>query len=117
MEEDLCGSHSLVSLSQLLHLVSLGLCGSLHRGGELLFRAGDLLILDDDLLLPLHHLDFNLLQTDLLLLLGRLQLVRQLSLCFLKGAEVLHQYLHITHNIWQNKSKPYNSLPSCSLPD
>lgn len=71
-------------LSQLLHLVGLGLSRSLDRGDELLVRPSDLPLPDGDLLLPLHHLDLNLLQADLLLLLGCLQLVGQLGLCFLK---------------------------------
>lgn len=70
-------------LSQLLHLVGLGLSGPLHSRDELLVCPGDLLLLDGDLLLPLHHLDLDLLQADLLLLLGRLQLIRQLGLRFL----------------------------------
>lgn len=75
--------YSLLPLSHLLDPVGLGLSGSFHCGDELLLGAVDLLLFDHDLLLPLHHLDLNLLQTDLLLLFGRLQLVRQLSLCFL----------------------------------
>lgn len=90
LKGDLCWSHSLPSLSQLLHLVGFGLGGSLHRGDELLVHADDLLLLNSDLLLPLHHLDFDLLQTDLLLLFGRLQLVRQLSLCFLERTTGFH---------------------------
>lgn len=93
-----------MSLSQLLHPVGFGLGGPLHDGDQLLVRALDLLLLDGDLLLPLHHLDFDLLHPDLLLLLGRLQLVRQLSLRFLErlqsasvrrdaGAEATPTYL------------------------
>lgn len=80
--------HSLVSLGQLLHLVGLGLSGPLYDSDELLVSALDLLLLDGDLLLPLHHLDLDLFKTDLLLLLGCLQLVRQLSFCFL-GRQIL----------------------------
>lgn len=76
--------HSLVSLSQLLHLIGFSLSRSLHDGDELLVRALDLLLLNGDLLLPLHHLDFDLLHTDFLLLFGSLQLVSQLSLSFLE---------------------------------
>lgn len=82
----LCGIHSLLSLSQLLHLVGFSLSRSLHSGDELLVSSSDLLLLNRDLLLPLHHLNFYLLQTDLLLLFGCLQLIRQLSLCFLEKA-------------------------------
>ena len=63
---------SLLSHGQHLHLVGFGLGGPLHRGDELLVRALDLLLLDGDLLLPLHHLDLDLFQTDLLLLLSGL---------------------------------------------
>lgn len=84
LQADLCCTHSLLSLSQLLHLVGFGLGGPLHGGDELLVGTHDLLLLNTDLLLPLHDLNFDLLQTDLLLLFGRLQLVRQLSLCFLE---------------------------------
>lgn len=76
--------HSLMPLSQLLHFVGLGLSGPLDSGNELLVCPVNLLLLNGDLFLPLHHLDLNLLQTDLLLLLGGLQLIRQLGLCFLK---------------------------------
>lgn len=76
--------HSLVSLSQLLHLIGFSLSRSLDNGNELLVCALDLLFLNGDLLLPLHHLNLDLLHTDLLLLLGSLQLVGQLSLCFLE---------------------------------
>lgn len=86
---ELCQSHSLVSLGQLLHLVGFSLSRSLHSGDELLVSTLDLLLLNGNLLLPLHHLDFNLLQSDLLLLFSCLQLVRQLSLCFLKWHKVL----------------------------
>ena len=72
-----------VALGHSLHLVRLGLGGELHRGRQLLLLAHDLLLLDLDLLPPLHHLDLDLLVTDLLLDLGRLQLVRQLRLGFL----------------------------------
>ena len=72
-----------VALSDGLHLVRLSLGGELHRGRQLLLLAHDLLLLDLDLLPPLHHLDLDLLVTDLLLNLGRLQLVRQLRLGFL----------------------------------
>ena len=72
-----------VALSDGLHLVGLGLGGELHGGRQLLLLAHDLLLLDLDLLPPLHHLDLDLLVTDLLLDLGRLQLVRQLRLGFL----------------------------------
>lgn len=83
-------------LSQLLHLVGFGLGRSLHSSDELLVSALDLLLLNSDLLLPLHHLDFDLLQTNLLLLFGRLQLIRQLSLCFLGRQEVLvRPYSHV----------------------
>lgn len=78
-----------MSLSQLLHLVGFSLGRSLHSGDEVLVSALDFLLLNSDLLLPLHHLDFNLLQTNLLLLFGRLQLIRQLSLGFLERREVL----------------------------
>lgn len=95
-EGDRCGTHSLLSLSQLLHLVGFSLGRSLHHSDELLLSAVDLLLLDSDLLLPLHHLDFDLLQTDLLLLFGRLQLICQLSLCFLERQEVLFiLYSHV----------------------
>lgn len=86
---DLCGTHSLLSLSQLLHLVGFGLGGSLHSGDELLFRSDDFLLFDGDLLLPLNHLDFYFLQTDLLLLFGCLQHIRQLGFCFLER----HKYI------------------------
>ena len=79
--------HSLLSLGQLLHLVSLRLGRPLDRGDQLLLSAVNLLLLNGDLLLPLNHLDLNLLQTDLLLLLGSLQLVGQLGFCFLGGEE------------------------------
>ena len=72
-----------VALGYGLHLVRLGLGGELHRGRQLLLLAHDLLLLDLDLLPPLHHLDLDLFVTDLLLNLGRLQLVRQLRLGFL----------------------------------
>ena len=72
-----------VALCDGLHLVRLGLGGELHRGRQLLLLAHDLLLLDLDLLPPLHHLDLDLLVTDLLLDLGRLQLVRQLRFGFL----------------------------------
>lgn len=73
-----------MSLRQLLDLVGLSLGGPLDGGDELLLRAGDLLLLDGDLLLALHHLNLDLLQPDLLLLLGPLQLIGQLGLCFLE---------------------------------
>lgn len=72
-----------MSLSQLPHLVSLSFCWPLHNGNQLLVGSGDLLLLDNDLFLPLHDLDFKLLQADLLLLLRCLQLIRQLSFSFL----------------------------------
>lgn len=81
VEKDL---HSLLTLSQLLHFVGLSLSGPLHCGNELLIGPVNLLLLNGDLFLPLNHLDLYLLQTDLLLLLSCLQLVRQLRLCFLK---------------------------------
>lgn len=83
--------NSLLSLSQLLHLIGFSLRRSLHGSDELFLSAVDLLFLNSDLLLPLHHLDFDLLQTNLLLLFGGLQLVRQLGLCFLKNEVVISQ--------------------------
>ena len=80
---DLCGTYSLLSLSQLLHLVCFSLSRPLHGGDELFVSTLDLLLFNSDLLLPLHNLNFNLFQTDLLLLFGRLKLIRQLGLCFL----------------------------------
>lgn len=80
----LMGYHLLLPLSQLLHFVGLSLSRSLHSSNELLVCPINLLLLNGDLLLPLHHLDLNLLQTDLLLLLGCLQLVCQLGFGFLK---------------------------------
>lgn len=74
-----------MTLSQLLHPEGFSLCRSLHNCDELLVGTLDLLLLDCDLLLPLHHLDFDLLHPNFLLLFGRLQLVGQLSLCFLEG--------------------------------
>ena len=65
-----------LSLSELLHLVSLCLGRPLHRGDELLLLPHDLLLLHLDELVPLHHLNLDLLTTDVLLLLGCLQLVR-----------------------------------------
>lgn len=76
--------NSLMPLSQLLHFVCLGLSRPLYSGNQLFVGPVNLLLLDGDLLLPLHHLDLNLLQPDLLLLLSRLQLVCQLGFCFLK---------------------------------
>lgn len=90
LEMRLDWSHSLVSFSQLLHLVGFSLSRSLDGGDEFLVCAVDLLLLDCDLLLPLHDLNLYLLQTDLLLLFGRLQLVRQLSLCFLQRQKILN---------------------------
>jgi len=106
---------SLHSLSQLLHLVGFRLGRSLHGGDELLFSAVDLLLLNGDLLLPLHHLDLNLLQTDLLLLFGRLQFVRQLSLCFLERPEA---FINTLLSRWTRlKSRPnIHLVPWCSLP-
>lgn len=86
--------HSLVSLGQLLHLVGLGLSGPLDYSDELLVSALDLLLLDRDLLLPLHHLDLDLFKTDLLLLLGCLQLVRQLSFGFLVRQVSYYQFFY-----------------------
>lgn len=83
----------LVSFGQLLHFVSLGLSRSLHCSNELLVCAIDLLLLDGDFFLSLHHLDLDLLQTDLLLLLGCLQLICQLSLCFLETSEETYCFL------------------------
>lgn len=76
--------YSLLALSQLLHFIGLGLSRPLYSGNELLVCPVNLLLLNCNLLLPLHHLDLNLLQPDLLLLFGSLQLVCQLGLCFLK---------------------------------
>lgn len=76
MPVSLCRSivqiHSLLSLSQLLHLVGFSLSRPLYSSDELLVCTLNLLLLNGDLLLPLHHLNFDLLKTDLLLLLGRL---------------------------------------------
>ncbi len=83
-------------LSQLLHLVGLGLGWPLDDGDELLVCPVNLLLLDGDLFLPLHHLDLDLLQADLLLLLGCLQLVRQLRLCFLQTSAHIHLRSHLT---------------------
>lgn len=106
---------SLLSLSQLLHLEGFGFCRSLHCGDELLVCTVDFLFLNCDLLLPLHHLNFNLLQTDLLLLFGSLQLIRQLSFCFLERQEVVVYIL--VFNCWKYiRSSLFNSLPLCSLP-
>lgn len=85
---------SLLPFSQLLHLVGLGLRRTLHSGDELLFSAINLLLLNCDLFFSLHHLNFNLLQTDLLLLFGRLQLICQLSFCFL-GRQGFIYFLNI----------------------
>lgn len=84
-------------LSQLLHFVGLGLSRPLDRSNELLVCPRYLLLLDGDLLLPLHHLDLDLLQTDLLLLLGCLQLVCQLGLCFLTTSSHRRSCLYSTH--------------------
>lgn len=81
-----------MSLCQLLHPVGFSLGRSLHSGDELLVSTLDLLLLNRNLLLPLHHLDFDLFQSDLLLLFGCLQLVRQLSLCFLERQKVFFLY-------------------------
>ena len=89
------GSHSLVPFSNLLHSVGLGLSGPLHCGDELLVCPLNLPLPDGDLLLPLHHLDLNLLQADLLLLLSCLQLVRQLGLCFLKTPANRTSHTHL----------------------
>lgn len=123
LKGDMCGSHSLLTLSQLLHPVCFGLGRPLHGGHQLLLRAVDLLLLNSDLLLPLHHLDLDLLQADLLLLFGRLQLVRQLSLCFLERRVffiIINTSLSsstVDNILLKMQSKLYNVIPLCSLPD
>ena len=76
-----------VALSEQFHLEALGLGGQFHCGDELLLLARDLLLLDLDLLLALHHRDLHLLRADLLANLGRLQLVRQLGVRFLSATK------------------------------
>lgn len=105
---------SLVALSQLLHLVGLGLRRSFHRGDELFLSAVDFLLFNGDLFFPLYHFDFDLFQADLLLLLRRLQLKGQLSLCFLKTStsfRTLEQLLTCV------QSSGCAVVPSCSLLD
>lgn len=80
--------HSLLPLGHLLHPVGLSLSRPLHRGDKLLVCPVDFLLLNGDLLLSLDHLDLNLLQSDLLLFLGCLKLIGQLSLSFLIGRTV-----------------------------
>lgn len=77
--------HSLMSFGHLLHPVGLSLSGPLHCGDKLLVCPVNFFLLDGDLLLSLDHLDLDLLQSDLLLLLRCLKLIGQLSLSFLKG--------------------------------
>lgn len=60
-----------------------GFGGQFDCGRQLLLAAHDLLLFDFDLLATLHHRDLHLFTADLLLDLGRLQLVGQLRFGFL----------------------------------
>merc|ERR1719220_881743 len=73
-----------VTLGHGLNLEGLSLGWQLHGGRQLLLLPLDLLLLDLDLLPPLHHLDLDLLVPDLLLYFSCLQLVSKLSLSFLE---------------------------------
>lgn len=64
--------HSPLCLSQPLQAVFLCFCGLLDFSFQLLLLAGDLLLLQHNLLCPLHHLNLHLLLLNALLGLGHL---------------------------------------------
>ncbi len=85
----------LCRLTQRLEAVLLGLCRSLDLRLELPLPPHNLLLHDLNLLLPLNHLDAQLLVADLLLCLGLLQLSCEVSI----GA--LRRHLHVELGLLQ----------------